>query len=118
VAAELLEAQALLGSVGALNSARLLQLSCRVRQELELSAGLYTWAAAGPAALPASVLLQQLPTGLVGLLQQGPHALPIPAEVGPIGLLPDPGRLHPFRLIASSGEAIRGWFSLQPDRCL
>lgn len=31
---------------------------------------------------------------------------------GPVWLLPDPGRGYGFRLIASWGEAIRGWFSL------
>lgn len=52
--------------------------------------------------------LQQLLTGLVGLIEQGLQALRIPAELGPVGLLPDPGRGHGFRLIASWGEAIRG----------
>ena len=45
--------------------------------------------------------LQQLLTGLVGLIEQGLQALRIPAEPGPVGLLPDPGRGHGFRLIAS-----------------
>ena len=40
--------------------------------------------------------LQQLLTGLVDLIEQGLQALRIPAELGPVGLLPDPGRGHSF----------------------